>query len=159
VTSDVVGFVNGSLTNNGWLLERDSVGAFVTGFTYFASSEGVDGTRPYLSVTYTIPVIPPPVTVGLSGGFIPEQPRRVKRKEIQEYVEAAIESFDEEIEGLSVPVNEIASLEDEIIKAIQDREFTQELYIAIAARDLVQQRIAQLLQDIEDEEDEFMLLG
>jgi hypothetical protein len=159
VTSDVIGFVNGTLVNNGWLLERDSVGAFITGFTYFASSEGADGTRPYLSVTYTIPVIPPPVTVGLSGGFIPEQPRRVKRKEIREYVEAAIESFDEEIEGLSVPVNEIASLVDEIIKAIQDREFTQELYMAIVARDLVQQRIAQLLQDIEDEEDEFMLLG
>ena len=57
VTSDVQGFVNGSLTNNGWLLERNVAGAFVTGFTYFASSEGTDGTRPFLSVTYVLPVL------------------------------------------------------------------------------------------------------
>lgn len=67
VTSDVQGFVNGSLVNNGWLLDRDIVGAFANGFTVFTSSEGADGLRPYLSVTYTVPVAVATIDVQLGG--------------------------------------------------------------------------------------------
>jgi hypothetical protein len=47
---DVQGWVDGNLTNNGWLL-------LCTTAIYFAchSSEASDGTRPELVVTYTVP--------------------------------------------------------------------------------------------------------
>jgi hypothetical protein len=56
---DVQDFINGSVNNYGWHIERTD-GADDTGFRTFASSEGTNGTRPYLSVT---------TGVANSGGF------------------------------------------------------------------------------------------
>lgn len=50
--ADVEGFINGTFSNFGWHLERTD-GADDTTFIQFASSEGPNANRPYLSVTFT----------------------------------------------------------------------------------------------------------
>jgi hypothetical protein len=52
--ADVAGFINGTFPNYGWHLERTD-GQDDTGFRTWASSEGTNATRPYLSVTYSVP--------------------------------------------------------------------------------------------------------
>lgn len=63
--ADVSGFVNGSLSNYGWMLERtDASNDF--GFRTFRSSDwSTAAQRPYLSVDYTAPsaAIPPGRTI------------------------------------------------------------------------------------------------
>lgn len=53
--ADVQAWVDGSVTNNGWLLHHvsDPAGSLLTRVYEFISSEGADGSRPRLSVDYT----------------------------------------------------------------------------------------------------------
>jgi hypothetical protein len=53
--ADVQAWVDGSVTNNGWLVKHsgDPSGSAQTKVYEFVSSEGTDGSRPELSVTYT----------------------------------------------------------------------------------------------------------
>jgi hypothetical protein len=51
MASDVEGFINGTLNNYGWHFERTD-GANDETTDQFVTSEGVDGQRPYLTVTY-----------------------------------------------------------------------------------------------------------
>lgn len=51
---DVQRMLDGAIPNYGWMLERtDTFNDF--GFRQFRGSEGTDGQRPYLSVTYSTP--------------------------------------------------------------------------------------------------------
>lgn len=52
LTSDVEDMINGDVNNYGWHLERTD-GANDSAYRVFTSSEGADGSRPYISVTYT----------------------------------------------------------------------------------------------------------
>jgi hypothetical protein len=52
LAADVEGFINGTFTNNGWLLSTDDGGSGQSHKT-FASTSGTDGQRPYLEVVYT----------------------------------------------------------------------------------------------------------
>lgn len=89
-------------------------------------------------------------TIGFSGGFaLPKK----QRKKIREYVETAIDSAN----TIGIPETAVESLENEIIKAVQARNFAEELYIAIYARDMVQMRLDELRQEIEDEDDLLLL--
>lgn len=54
VVNDVQGWVAGSLPNYGWLIERSGVGEDSTFRDFNDSATATDGTRPYLSVTYTV---------------------------------------------------------------------------------------------------------
>jgi hypothetical protein len=49
---DVQGWINGTVTNNGWHLERNGTGND-SQYRIFTDSDGTNGERPYLSVTYT----------------------------------------------------------------------------------------------------------
>jgi hypothetical protein len=49
--AEVQAFIDGSLTNDGWVLERTDGGAGDETSRIFTSEEGVDGHRPYLTVT------------------------------------------------------------------------------------------------------------
>ncbi len=53
--ADVQAWVDGSVTNNGWLVKHsgDPSASAQTKVYEFVSSEGADGSRPELSVTYT----------------------------------------------------------------------------------------------------------
>lgn len=53
--ADVQAWVDGSVANNGWLIKHsgDPSGSLQTKVYEFVSSEGADGSRPRLSVTYT----------------------------------------------------------------------------------------------------------
>lgn len=89
-------------------------------------------------------------TIGFSGGFaLPKK----QRKKIRQYVETAIDSAD----TIGIPETAVESLENEIIRAVQARNFAEELYIAIYARDMVQMRLDELRQEIEDEDDLLLL--
>lgn len=61
--ADVQGFVDGSLTNNGWHCEDGTTPPADSRLRIFTSSEGVSGQRPYLEVTYTTPPPPPAPTI------------------------------------------------------------------------------------------------
>lgn len=50
---DVQGWINGTVTNNGWHLSRNGAGDDST-YRIWVSSDGTNGERPYLSVTYTV---------------------------------------------------------------------------------------------------------
>jgi hypothetical protein len=51
--TDVQNMINGSVPNYGWHLERNGVGNDGN-YRVFQSSEGTDGQRPYLEITYTV---------------------------------------------------------------------------------------------------------
>lgn len=53
LATDVENIINGSNANNGWVFERSDAGDD-TNYRIFASSEGSDGQRPYLDITYTV---------------------------------------------------------------------------------------------------------
>ena len=55
MVADVQAWVNGSVVNNGWILKHsgDPSASLLTKVFEFVSSEGADGNRPVLSVTYT----------------------------------------------------------------------------------------------------------
>lgn len=53
LATDIENIINGVNTNNGFLVERSDAGDD-TNFRVFASSEGSDGQRPYLDITYTV---------------------------------------------------------------------------------------------------------
>jgi hypothetical protein len=57
LVTDVQAWIDGSVTNNGWLIKHsgDPSGSLQTKVFEFVSSEGADGSRPSLSVTYTVP--------------------------------------------------------------------------------------------------------
>lgn len=58
--------------NNGWQLDRIDGGTNDGQFCVLNSSEAADGLRPFLSVVYLVPVIPPPdVGPPSSGGVAP----------------------------------------------------------------------------------------
>jgi len=90
--------------------------------------------------------------IGISGGFALKKPAK-QYKKIREYVETAIEAVGVD----ELPQNEVDSLESEIIRAVAERQFKEELYMAIYARDLVQVRINDLRQELEDEDDLLLL--
>lgn len=53
LASDVQGWVDGSLSNYGWMLDRtDSADDFH--YRVWTATDGADGNRPYLEVTYTV---------------------------------------------------------------------------------------------------------
>lgn len=52
LVDDVQGWISGSVTNNGWHLERNGTGEDSTSKTV-RTREGTNGNKPYLSVTYT----------------------------------------------------------------------------------------------------------
>ena len=52
IISDVQAFLSGTYSNYGWVLERTD-GTNDNTYNSFRTSEGTDGQRPYLSVTYT----------------------------------------------------------------------------------------------------------
>lgn len=63
---DVQRMLDGAIPNYGWMLERtDASNDF--GFRVFRSSEGTDGQRPYLSVTYTTPAAGHPAQIRTRG--------------------------------------------------------------------------------------------
>lgn len=63
LVNDVQGWIDGTLTNNGWHLERSGTGNDNT-YKYFGAADGDNGHRPYLSVTY---FTPPTTTVVISN--------------------------------------------------------------------------------------------
>lgn len=63
IRADVEDFADGTLTNYGWHFERTDAANDST-WRVFASSEGTDGQRPYLTVIYT-------ATGGATGGANP----------------------------------------------------------------------------------------
>lgn len=52
IIADVEDFADGTLTNYGWHSERTDAADDST-YRFFTSSEGTDGQRPYIAVTYT----------------------------------------------------------------------------------------------------------
>jgi hypothetical protein len=50
--ADVEGMINGTLPNYGWFIERQDAGDDTT-YIQVISSEGTDGQRPYMDITYT----------------------------------------------------------------------------------------------------------
>lgn len=53
--SDVQNWVNGSLINNGWHLERADAADDATWRNYYSSEETQTDVRPYLNIVYTVP--------------------------------------------------------------------------------------------------------
>jgi hypothetical protein len=53
LAADVQAFINGTQSNYGWHIERQGTGND-TNFAIFRTSEGTDGQRPYLEITYTV---------------------------------------------------------------------------------------------------------
>ncbi len=53
LVADIQGFVDGSLSNYGWVLRRTDGSADSTAHVFHSASSGSSGERPYLSVTYT----------------------------------------------------------------------------------------------------------
>lgn len=93
-----------------------------------------------------------------SGGWIDERKkkpvyddRKKQRKAIEEIIQAAIEGFDD------IPEQEVAKVEKEVLAQTEKQDFTDLIYAAIYARNLVEEQIQAYLDEIEDEED-FMLL-
>lgn len=52
ILDDVQDWIDGTTTNNGWHMQRDD-GADDSQYNIFVSTEGTDGSRPYLKVVYT----------------------------------------------------------------------------------------------------------
>ena len=53
LAADVEDFADGTLTNDGWHVERTD-GANDSAYRVFREHDGTDGQRPYLSITYTV---------------------------------------------------------------------------------------------------------
>ena len=54
LVDDVQAWISGSASNYGWHIEKEGAGNDEQ-FKRITSTEGTDGNRPYLSVTYTVP--------------------------------------------------------------------------------------------------------
>ncbi len=67
VVDDVQGWVAGSFSNYGWLIERSGAGEDSTFRDFSDSAAATDGNRPYLSVTYTVGAPPSITWVGYIG--------------------------------------------------------------------------------------------
>ena len=63
LAADVEDFIDGTLSNYGWVLTQEAQAIDATDIHRFVTSEGTDGQRPYLSVTHaaavgvTIPIL------------------------------------------------------------------------------------------------------
>jgi hypothetical protein len=68
--ANIQGFLDGDFTNNGWHIERTDAANDAT-FRVFTRSEGTDGQRPYLEVTYT--------EAAAGGSYVPGLPQRNRR--------------------------------------------------------------------------------
>ncbi len=55
LVTDLQNMLDGSVSNFGWHMERADAGTDDGNYYTFTASEGADGSRPYLSVTYTAP--------------------------------------------------------------------------------------------------------